>query len=115
MQSLPRLGSIRGCGAIPPIRLHPPPRGSARFYSREMFMIASRSEKKEDGFRGFEKKSAALSSVLTSRTEISPSSTWSRTKKCRRATCLVRPWCSGLYERSNAALLSVSRRVEPVI
>ena len=45
-----------------------PPRGSARLYSRETFMIASRSEKKEDGLRGFEKKSAALSSVLTSRT-----------------------------------------------
>ena len=42
-------------------------------------MIESRSEKKEDGLRGFEKKSAALSSVLTSRTEISPSSTWSST------------------------------------
>ena len=26
-----------------------PPRGSERFYSREMFMIESRSEKKEDG------------------------------------------------------------------
>ena len=28
-----------------------PPRGSERFYSREMFMIESRSEKKEDGLR----------------------------------------------------------------
>ena len=34
-----------------------------------MFIIESRSEKKEDGLRGFEKKSAALSSVLTSLTE----------------------------------------------
>ena len=42
--------------------------GQRRFYSCEMFMIESRSEKKEDGLRGFEKKSAALSSVLTSRT-----------------------------------------------
>ena len=33
-----------------------PPRGSERFYSCEMFMIESRSEKKEDGLRGFEKK-----------------------------------------------------------
>ena len=32
-------------------------------------MIESRSEKKEDGLRGFEKKSAALSSVLTSLTD----------------------------------------------
>ena len=28
-----------------------PPRGSERFYSCEMFMIESRSEKKEDGLR----------------------------------------------------------------
>jgi len=44
MQSLPRLESLRGRVAIPPIRL-----GSERFYSCEMFMIESRSEKKEDG------------------------------------------------------------------
>ena len=80
MQSLPRLMLHADVGQFSPIRLGSP-EGSERLYSRWMFIIESRSEKKEDGLRGFEKKSAALSSVFTSRTEISPSSTWSRTKK----------------------------------
>ena len=74
MQSLPRLMLTRTWGNSPRSDWTPP-RGSERFYSRWMFMIESRSEMKEAGLRGFEKKSAALSSVLTSRTEISPSST----------------------------------------
>ena len=45
---------------------------------------------------GFVKKSAMLSSVRTNGTSISRSSTMSRTKKCRRCTCFIRSWCSGL-------------------
>ena len=57
------------------------------------------------------KKSASLSCVFTNGTTISCDSTMSRMKKCRRATCLERPWCSGLYDKSRAALLSVDRTV----
>ena len=37
--------------SIPPRSDWAAPRGSERFYSCEMFMIESRSEKKEDGLR----------------------------------------------------------------
>ena len=50
--------------------------------------------------KGLVKKSAMLSSVRTKGTSISNFSTMSRTKKCRRSTCFMRSWCSGLYETS---------------
>ena len=50
MQSLPRLMLTRTWGNSPRSDWATP-RGSERFYSCEMFMIESRSEKKEDGLR----------------------------------------------------------------
>eukprot|EP00965_Chrysotila_dentata_P170714 5635540-Pleurochrysis_carterae.AAC.1 len=42
---------------------------------------------------------------------MSCSSTRSRTKKCRRSMCLERWWCSGLYAKSIADLLSMDKDV----
>eukprot|EP00965_Chrysotila_dentata_P011560 378379-Pleurochrysis_carterae.AAC.1 len=60
------------------------------------FIIASRSGKNTRGGRGFVKKSAMLSALLTNGTVISCDSTFSRTKKWRLSMCLERWWCSGL-------------------
>ena len=60
---------------------------------------------------GFVKKSAMLSRVDTYGTSSSNFSTMSRTKKWRRSTCFMRSCCSGLYETSRAALLSVYSNV----
>ena len=61
-----------------------------------MFMMTLRSAKKGFAGRCFVKKSARLSWVRTKGTRMAWSSTTSRTKKWRRAMCLVRSWCSGL-------------------
>ena len=71
------------------------------------FMIMHRIAWNFLAVRGFVKKSAMFSLVGTKGTLISKDSTMSRTKKCRRATCFILSWCSGLYETSRADLLSV--------
>eukprot|EP00965_Chrysotila_dentata_P104991 3467870-Pleurochrysis_carterae.AAC.1 len=68
--------------------------------------MASRNGKNRRGARGFVKKSARLSALFTKGTVISRDSTFSRTKKCLRSMCFDRAWCSGLYARSIADLLS---------
>eukprot|EP00965_Chrysotila_dentata_P037776 1256128-Pleurochrysis_carterae.AAC.1 len=68
--------------------------------------MTSRSGKNKRGGKGFVKKSARLSSLRTNGTVSSRSSTFSRMKKCRRWMCFDREWCSGLYAKSMAALLS---------
>ena len=78
------------------------------------FMMARRIAKNCFALRGLVKKSAQLSTVETNGTLISNDSTMSRTKKWRRATCFVLSWCSGLYDRSRAPVLSVASGVDPV-
>eukprot|EP00965_Chrysotila_dentata_P153106 5059568-Pleurochrysis_carterae.AAC.1 len=74
-------------------------------------MIRSRREKNVLGGRGLVKKSAMLSALCTKGTVISRDSTRSRTKKCQRLMCLVRAWCSGLYAKSIADVLSMESEV----
>ena len=77
------------------------------------FMIKRRIAWNLDAFSGLVKKSAMLSSVRTKGTSISIASTMSLIQKCRRWTCFIRSWCSGLYDTSRAALLSVDRDEGP--
>eukprot|EP00965_Chrysotila_dentata_P182167 6015377-Pleurochrysis_carterae.AAC.1 len=74
-------------------------------------MMRSRRGKKAFGGKGLVKKSAILAALCTKGTVISMDSTRSRTKKCRRSMCFVREWCSGLYARSMAAMLSMCSAV----
>eukprot|EP00965_Chrysotila_dentata_P145393 4802014-Pleurochrysis_carterae.AAC.1 len=69
-------------------------------------MMRSRIGKNRRGGRGLVKKSARLSALRTKGTVMSKNSTFSRTKKWRLSICLERWWCSGLYARSMADLLS---------
>ena len=70
-------------------------------------MIMSRMRKNSLPMSGLVKKSAMLSAVRTKGTLSSNSSTISRIKKWRRATCFMRSWFTGLYEVSRAPRLSV--------
>eukprot|EP00965_Chrysotila_dentata_P122109 4037215-Pleurochrysis_carterae.AAC.1 len=74
----------------------------------------SRNGKNRRGASGFVKKSARLSALLTKGTVNSRDSTFSRTKKCLRSMCFDRAWCSGLYARSIADLLSRASEVGSV-
>eukprot|EP00965_Chrysotila_dentata_P236088 6201132-Pleurochrysis_carterae.AAC.1 len=73
--------------------------------------MSSRNGKNCLGDNGLVKKSAMFFALCTNGTVISRDSTRSRTKKCRRSICLVRAWCSGLYARSKADMLSMERGV----
>eukprot|EP00965_Chrysotila_dentata_P101861 3362512-Pleurochrysis_carterae.AAC.1 len=85
----------------------PPCEHSGGEHHRATFMITSRIAKKGRGVRGVVKKSAKFAVLDTNGIVMSCSSTRSRTKKCRRSMCFDRYWCSGLYARSLADLLSV--------
>eukprot|EP00965_Chrysotila_dentata_P122277 4042223-Pleurochrysis_carterae.AAC.1 len=73
-------------------------------------MMRSRKGKNAFGGSGsMVKKSAMSAALLTKGTVNSSASTRSRTKKCLRSMCFVRAWCSGLYARSIADILSILR------
>jgi len=57
--------------------------------------------------RGFVSSSATCSSVETLFTPISPSVTFSLTKKCLMRICIVRLWYSGFWDNLIAASLSI--------
>eukprot|EP00965_Chrysotila_dentata_P192640 6175295-Pleurochrysis_carterae.AAC.1 len=86
--------------------------GTRQHHKLALFMTTSRIGKKSRGRSGFVKKSARVSTLRRNYTVICRSSTFFLTKRRRLPVCLVREWCSGLYARSMAALLSKCSSVE---
>eukprot|EP00965_Chrysotila_dentata_P162455 5365235-Pleurochrysis_carterae.AAC.1 len=74
----------------------------------------SRIGKIYQGVSALVKKTARFAVQLTKGMVMTCVSTRSRTKKWRRSMCFERWWCSGLYARSIADLLSIESAVGSV-